>query len=97
MTTMIYRTPQKVADLGFRALVQKLGPGGAIEFVHQYEVGEGNYTKERKKILSDFKLETLANEKEMGFQARPSKTVGRSWVKESRAKYKVKRKKHSGK
>ena len=59
MTATTYMTPNKVAVEGFRALVEKLGPGGAIEFIHQCEPGEGNYTQERKAILRDFKLEQV--------------------------------------
>ena len=59
MTTTTYRTPWKTAELGFQALIEKLGCGGAIAFVSQYETGEGNYTLERKKILANFRLESL--------------------------------------
>ena len=59
MTTVAYRTPQKTAALGFEALVEKLGLGGAVEFVYQYESGKGNYTRERKQTLSGFRLENL--------------------------------------
>jgi len=59
MTATTYMTPNKVAVEGFRALVEKLGPGGAVEFIHQCEPGEGNYTQERKDILQNFKLEEL--------------------------------------
>ena len=59
MTTTTYRTPHQIAAAGFRALVDRLGPGGAIAFIHQYEQGEGNYTEERRKILKDFSLESL--------------------------------------
>jgi len=59
MTSATYRTPHQTAQLGFRALVERLGPGGAIEFMHQYEQGEGDYTQERKAILKTFRLEDL--------------------------------------
>ena len=59
MSKVAYRTPQKTSILGFEALVEKLGPGGAVEFVHQCESGKGDYTVERKKILSGFRLESL--------------------------------------
>ena len=59
MTTTTYRTPQQIAAAGFKALLKELGPGGVIEFVHQYEKGEGNYTEERRKILKHFRLEDL--------------------------------------
>jgi hypothetical protein len=59
MTTATYRTPHQIAAAGFHALVDRLGPGGAIEFIHQYEQGEGNYTEERRKIFKDFRIESL--------------------------------------
>lgn len=46
MTTTTYRTPRKTAELGFQALIEKLGCGGAVAFISQYETGEGNYTVE---------------------------------------------------
>lgn len=54
-----YRTPREIMDLGFKALVEKLGPGGAIQFITQYEQGDGNYTEERKRLLKGFRLEQL--------------------------------------
>jgi hypothetical protein len=59
MTTATYRTPQQIAALGFQALVEGLGPGGALEFIHQCERGQGNYTEERRGILRNFRLESL--------------------------------------
>ena len=32
----------------------------ALEFIHQYERGEGDYTRERREILKSFRLEGLA-------------------------------------
>ena len=55
----LYQTPRKTVELGFRALIEKLGCGGAVAFVSQYETGEGNYALERKKILANFRLESL--------------------------------------
>ena len=55
-----YRTPHQVAELGFRALVASLGAGGALDFMLQYEPGEGDYTKERQSIVQSFRLEGLA-------------------------------------
>jgi len=57
MKPIDYKTPREIMDLGFKALVEKLGPGGAIQFITQYEKGEGNYTEERRRLLKDFRLE----------------------------------------
>ena len=59
MKHLSYRTPREIMDLGFKALVEKLGPGGAIQFITQYEKGEGNYTEERKRLLKGFRLEKM--------------------------------------
>jgi hypothetical protein len=54
-----YRTPHEIAVKGFAALVEKLGPGGALQFTHQYEAGRGDYTRERKEILRGVTLRKL--------------------------------------
>jgi hypothetical protein len=54
-----FRTPHEIAVKGFEALVEKLGPGGAIQFIHQYETGQGDYTKERRAILKGVTLKKL--------------------------------------
>ena len=51
MKIELYKTPHQTAVEGFTALVERLGPGGALQFLHQYEVGHGNYTEERRDIL----------------------------------------------
>jgi hypothetical protein len=63
MKTTAYRTLHQVAELGSRALVQSLGPSGALEFLHQYERGEGDYTHERRELLRSFRLENLRAER----------------------------------
>lgn len=57
-----YRTPHEIAVKGFEALVEKLGPGGALQFIHQFEKGRGDYTKERQKILKGLSLRKLRTE-----------------------------------
>ena len=54
-----YRTPHDIAAEGFAALVERLGPGGALQFLHQYEAGQGNYTEERKALLRNVTLPAL--------------------------------------
>lgn len=62
MKRRTYRTPNEIAVKGFEALVEKLGPGGAVQFIHQFEKGRGNYTKERAKILRGLTLRKLRAE-----------------------------------
>jgi hypothetical protein len=57
-----YRTPHEIAVKGFEALVERLGPGGALQFIHQFEKGRGDYTKERQKILKGLSLRKLRTE-----------------------------------
>jgi len=60
MTTATrYRTPHEIASAGFESLVQGLGPGGAVQFILQYERGRGDYTKERTGILKPLKLKDI--------------------------------------
>ncbi|MCG3147013.1 MAG: hypothetical protein PCFJNLEI_00449 [Verrucomicrobiae bacterium] len=62
MKRKTYRTPHEIAVKGFEALVEKLGPGGALQFIHQYETGKGDYTKERCTILKGVTLKKLRAE-----------------------------------
>jgi hypothetical protein len=57
-----YRTPHEIAVKGFEALVERLGPGGALQFIRQFEKGRGDYTKERQKILRGLSLRKLRAE-----------------------------------
>ena len=48
---------------GWKALTERLGAGGAMRFMMQYDPGRGDYSKERHEIFStvtlDDVLETL--------------------------------------
>lgn len=44
---------------GWNALVKELGYAGATKFILLYETGEGDYTKMRKKLLKDIKIEKI--------------------------------------
>ena len=37
--------------LSLELINRELGPDGMIEFLHQYSLGSGNYTKEREKLF----------------------------------------------
>ena len=51
--------PAELRARGFRALVDALGWVNAVRFLHQYEIGTGNYTNERDAILPDWDAATL--------------------------------------
>lgn len=62
MKTHTYQTPHEIAVQGFAALVERLGPGGALQFIHQFETGHGDYTKERTTLLKGVTLKKLRAE-----------------------------------
>lgn len=39
---------------GLKALERELGPVGMARFLQQYELGKGDYTKERKNLLEKY-------------------------------------------
>lgn len=60
MTTAIrYKTPHEIALAGFESLVERLGPGGAVQFILHYERGKGDYTKERTRIFKHLTLKDM--------------------------------------
>jgi hypothetical protein len=46
----------------WNALVKELGYAGATKFILLYEPGEGDYTKEPKKLFKDIKIEEILKE-----------------------------------
>lgn len=60
MTTATrFMTPHEIVSAGFESLVASLGPGGAIQFILQYERGQGDYTKERTLLLKRLTLKGM--------------------------------------
>lgn len=55
-------TLEQIHQLGMEALIEKLGPGGALRFLQQFEVGSGDYTKERHTWLGEPDVKSLARE-----------------------------------
>ncbi len=47
---------------GWRALTERLGIGGAIRFLAQYDPGHGAYTVERRVLFQDDSLDELLAE-----------------------------------
>ena len=55
-------TDEQILELGFKALVDKLGPVGMVRFIHQFQAGEGDYTEERQQWVGMSDVETLAKQ-----------------------------------
>ena len=57
MASRVYQPPAAVLREGFDALVEKLGPAGALRFMLHYDPGKGDYTQERSEILKGIDAE----------------------------------------
>ena len=55
-------TDNEIYELGLEALLEKLGPDGAMRFLLQLEKREGDYSVDRDQWLSAPDVETLANQ-----------------------------------
>ena len=55
-------TDEQILELGFKALVDKLGPVGMVRFIHQFRTGTGDYTEERQQWVGKSDVETLAKQ-----------------------------------
>ena len=51
--------PEEIRTRGLHALKEELGPNGMIRFLQQFEVGQGDYTKDRHQWLDGLSLESL--------------------------------------
>ena len=49
----------ELRERGFRALSEALGWPNAVRFLREYDVGSGDYTRERQDLLPDSSLEAL--------------------------------------
>ena len=52
----------EIRAIGFEALLRELGPAGAIRFIQQYETGQGDYTRDRKKLLPKKSVREIGGE-----------------------------------
>ena len=52
-------TPEKIRILSLELINRELGPDVMIEFLHQYSLGHGDYTKEREKLFEGETAESL--------------------------------------
>jgi len=61
MSQILHRTPVEIQRAGWGALKKQLGLPGALRFLLQYEKGEGDYTKLRKKYFKGKTVKSLIN------------------------------------
>lgn len=54
--------PTMVRKAGLEALAKSLGPVGMVRFLQQFEVGSGDYTKERAELLRGATVKTIVKE-----------------------------------
>ncbi len=52
-------TDEEVLELGYRVLVEKLGPAGFVRFVRLHEPPKGDYAEIRDKIFDGMTVEEI--------------------------------------
>jgi hypothetical protein len=52
----------QIRQLGLEILNRELGPVGMVRFLQQFEMGQGDYTKERHRCLDKFTVDEIANQ-----------------------------------
>jgi hypothetical protein len=52
-------TNEQVVEIGLEILEKELGPVGMIRFIQQFDLGHGDYTRDRHKWLKEQNLEEL--------------------------------------
>ena len=61
MNQHLHLTPVEIQRAGWEALKKELGLTGALRFLLQYERGEGDYTKLRRKLFKGETVESLTD------------------------------------
>ena len=55
-------SPQEIRRKGLEALAEALGPVGMIRFLQQFDLGTGDYTKDRAKWLDDLTIDEIMDQ-----------------------------------
>lgn len=55
-------TLNEIRQIGMDALFKALGPVGMVRFLQQFDMGKGDYTKEREQWLGNLTVETILKE-----------------------------------
>jgi hypothetical protein len=58
----LYRPPGEIERLGFAVLCERLGMADALRFVQQFDLGKGDYTRERERLFEKDTVESLYHE-----------------------------------
>lgn len=53
-------TPQQIRVAGLAALSRELGLVGMIRFMQQFELGQGDYSKDRHQWLDNYTVDDIA-------------------------------------
>lgn len=53
-------TPQQIRVAGLAALARELGLVGMIRFMQQFEIGQGDYSKDRHQWLDQYSVDDIA-------------------------------------
>ena len=48
-----------IRERGFNVLTKELGASGTAQFIRQFDMGSGDYTKEREELLKDVTLDDI--------------------------------------
>jgi hypothetical protein len=62
MSEITQLTPVEIQKAGWEALKKQLGIVGALRFLLQYEKGEGDYTKLRRRFFKNKTVKSLIQE-----------------------------------
>lgn len=54
-------SPNELRRVGIDALVKSLGPLGMVRFIQQFDIGSGDYTKERSELLKYLSLDEITS------------------------------------
>jgi hypothetical protein len=52
-------SPSQIRKAGLAALVKSLGPTGVARFIQQFDMGTGDYTKDRSNWLDQMSLDEV--------------------------------------
>lgn len=60
MKILTKRTNNQITTLGFKALSKELGVSGFIEFMKQFDLGSGDYVKDREEWQKKYTVDSIA-------------------------------------